>query len=132
MKSRITALMLLGFISLGVLLGFNMGGDGPNSSKSNTSSSVPPITIVPQSNSTVTYLDDFNGVNDTTGLKARGYKVWYRGGGPQGVGATWFRGTQLYSQLTKVQLRICCSFNYQVVTGTNNIDSWLVTPQNER
>ena len=92
MKSRITALLFLGFISLGVLLGFNMGGDGPNGSKSNTSSSVPPITIVPQSNSTVTYLDDFNGVNDTTGLKARGYKVWYRGGGPQGLGATWFQG----------------------------------------
>lgn len=129
MKSRITALLFLGFISLGVLLGFNMGGDGPNGSKSNTSSSVPPITIVPQSNSTVTYLDDFNGVNDTTGLKARGYKVWYRGGGPQGLGATWFQGNATVFAAYEGAASGYVAANYQVVNGTNNIDSWLVTPR---
>ena len=129
MKSRITAFLFLGFISLGVLLGFNVGGDGPNGSKSNTSSSVPPITISPQSNEAVTYLDDFNGVNDTVGLKARGYKVWYRGGGPQGLAATWFQGNSTVFSAYEGPATGYVAANYQVVNGTNNIDSWLVTPR---
>ncbi|MFQ3598504.1 MAG: hypothetical protein SNJ66_09180, partial [Chloroherpetonaceae bacterium] len=38
------------------------------------------------------YTDNFDGANDTTSLKNRGYKVYYRGTGPQGIAPIWFQG----------------------------------------
>src|SRR5438552_4720040 len=77
-------------------------------------------------NNTVIYTDDFNGANDTTALKARGYKVWYRGGGPQGTFATWFQGDPTVFPAFNGPTNGYVAANYLVVTGTNNIDSWLV------
>ena len=44
---------------------------------------------VPYTSQNIVYTDNFDGANDTTSLKVRGYKVWYRGTGPQAFD-TWF------------------------------------------
>lgn len=76
------------------------------------------------------YVDNFNGANDTTSLKNRGYKVYYRGSGPQGIAPTWFQGNSLdlFPALNGPNSGYVAA-NYQVVTGLNNIDSWLVLPK---
>lgn len=128
MRSRITVSMVLGIIALGVFLGFNVG-DNPTGSKTRGSSSVPPITLQETDNPAIIYQDNFNSANDTTALKARGYKVWYRGGGPQGLTATWFQGNDVVFPAYEGPTTGYVAANYNVVTGTNNIDSWLVTPR---
>src|SRR4030095_5443155 len=88
-------------------------------------------TVQPVYNTTdaaILYTDDFNALNDTTALKARGYKVWYRGGGPQGLAATWFQGHSTVFPAYNGPSTGYVAANYQVVTGTNDIDSWLVLP----
>ena len=128
MRSRITVSMVLGIIALGVFLGFNVG-DNPTGSKTRGSSSVPPITLQETDNPAIIFQDNFNSANDTTALKARGYKVWYRGGGPQGVTATWFQGNDVVFPAYEGPTTGYVAANYNIVTGTNNIDSWLVTPR---
>ncbi len=75
------------------------------------------------------YIDNFDGANDTISLKARGYKVWYRGSGPQGLAPTWFQGDSAIFHSFNGQGNGYVAANYNVVTGTNNIDSWLVFPR---
>ena len=77
---------------------------------------------------TIYYTDDFDLANDTNGLKARGYLVYYRGTGPQGAAATWFQGNAGVFTAFNGATNSYAAANYQVVTGTNNIDSWLVLP----
>ena len=74
------------------------------------------------------YTDNFDLANDTIGLKARGYLVYYRGTGPQGVAATWFQGNTTVFSAFNGAANSYAGANYQVVTGLNNIDSWLVLP----
>lgn len=76
----------------------------------------------------VAYSDDFSQPNDTTSLKARGYIPYYRGTGPQGTGATWFQGNPTVFASYNGAADAYVAANYQVVTGMNDIDSWLVTP----
>ncbi|MBV6477992.1 MAG: Ycf48-like protein [Ignavibacteria bacterium] len=127
MMSKITVFSIVCMITLGIFLGFSIS-DNPYGSKSNTSSSEQSI-INPPSVSAAYYTDDFNGANDTTSLKARGYKVYYRGGGPQGLGATWFQGNSAVFSAYEGPATGYVGCNFQVVTGTNNIDSWLVLPR---
>jgi hypothetical protein len=76
------------------------------------------------------YIDNFNGANDTTSLKNRGYKVYYRGSGAQGTAPTWFQGNavDLFPALNGPDTGYVAA-NYLVVGGLNNIDSWLVLPK---
>ncbi|MFZ1321435.1 MAG: choice-of-anchor J domain-containing protein [Ignavibacteria bacterium] len=76
------------------------------------------------------YTDNFDGANDTTSLKARGYGVYYRGGGAQGLTATWYQGTIAVFNAFNGPDTGYVAANYNVVTGANNIDSWLVLPAN--
>lgn len=126
MTSRITAILVLGVVTLGVILGFSIN-DNPTGSKTNTTTSGTPL-INPPTVAAAYYTDNFNGANDTTALKARGYKVWYRGGGPQGLTATWFQGNDAVFNAFEGPTTGYVACNYNVVTGTNNIDSWLVLP----
>ena len=73
------------------------------------------------------FSDNFDMPSDTDALAARGYHTYYRGGGAQD-GPTWFtgNGTVVPSHSGAVDSYVAA--NYQVVTGTNNIDSWLVLP----
>jgi len=74
------------------------------------------------------YVDDMDGANDTVALKARGYLPYYRGTGPQGVTATWYQGnTSVFLAYNGPDSGYVAA-NYNVVTGQNNIDSWLVLP----
>ncbi|MBK6506329.1 MAG: choice-of-anchor J domain-containing protein [Ignavibacteria bacterium] len=52
--------------------------------------------------------------------------IYYRGSGPQGVAATWFQGNSTVFNAFNGPSTGYVAANYQVVTGTNNIDSWLV------
>lgn len=76
----------------------------------------------------VAYSDDFSQPNDTTSLKARGYLPYYRGTGPQGIAATWFQGNASAITAYNGAADAYVAANFQVVTGMNDIDSWLVTP----
>jgi len=82
---------------------------------------------------TIIYTDDMDGANDTTALKTRGYKVWYRGSGPQGLTATWYQGVDVAGtgpfDAFNGPTTGYVAANFNVVTGTNNIDSWLVLPR---
>ena len=79
-------------------------------------------------NSTVIYSDDMNGANDTNALKARGYQVFYRGTGPQGTSAIWFQGNPVKFPAFNGPTSGYVASDYNVVTGQNNIDCWLVLP----
>jgi hypothetical protein len=74
------------------------------------------------------YSDNFDGANDTTALKARGYKVYYRGAGPQGIAAVWFQGNPAVFVAYNGPSNGYVGSNYETVTGANDIDNWLVLP----
>lgn len=75
------------------------------------------------------YLDDCDGANDTTSLQARGYKTYYRSGGAPGATAAWFQGNPAVVVSYNGPDSGYIAANYQCVTGTNNIDNWLVLPE---
>lgn len=79
--------------------------------------------------SIILYSENFNVANDTTSLKARGYKIYYRGTGPQGLTATWFQGSSIvFSSLNGPSTGYVAA-NFNAVTSSNNIDNWLVLPK---
>ncbi|HMQ70691.1 MAG TPA: hypothetical protein PKA90_17020, partial [Ignavibacteria bacterium] len=94
MTSKVFTFLVFGVLTLGVLLGFTNSNDNPQGSKTITPNSADNTVYPPaiSSSATVIFVDSLNGNNDTTALVSRGYKVWYRGSGPQGLTATWFQG----------------------------------------
>lgn len=76
------------------------------------------------------YADSFNGANDTTSLKNRGYKVFYRGTGPQGLTAAWFQGSSIVFPAFNGSSTGYVAANFNAVTSQNNIDNWLILPKN--
>ncbi|MBK8551656.1 MAG: choice-of-anchor J domain-containing protein [Ignavibacteria bacterium] len=130
MTSRNTFLLVFVVLTLGLMLGFTNSND-PVGSKTNAPFVVDETVYPPaiSSSATVIYVDSLNGANDTVALNSRGYKVWYRGAGPQGVAATWFQGNPTVFSAFNGPTSGYVAANYQVVTGTNNIDSWLVSPR---
>jgi hypothetical protein len=75
-----------------------------------------------------TYQDDFDGTNDTTSLKARGYKIYFRGSGPQGTAPIWFQGNPSVFPAYNGPTNGYVGSNYNSVTSVNRIDNWLVLP----
>jgi len=127
-------------IVLGIALGFSTMKDEPkkgNPTDSRRNESINPVQqdgpIAPiggyDTDGTPYYTDNFDGANDTTALKSRGYFVWYRGTGPQGTTATWYQGTTPFVAYNGPATGYVAA-NYNVVTSVNNIDSWLITPAN--
>ena len=74
------------------------------------------------------YTDNFDGANDTASLKARGYLVYYRGSGVQGIAPTWFQGDPFVFGSHNGPPNGYVAGIFQVATGANNIDNWLVLP----
>ncbi|HMS65404.1 MAG TPA: choice-of-anchor J domain-containing protein [Ignavibacteria bacterium] len=75
------------------------------------------------------FTDNFDGNNDTNSLISRGYKVYFRGTGLQNTSVpTWFQGNPLVFNSFNGPANGYVSGIYQVVTGVNNIDNWLVLP----
>jgi hypothetical protein len=130
-KKAIPSIVIL-FISLGIFLGFSVIDKEPNGSRiqepvqlESIPPSPPPYYVSPNA---IIYEDSLDGANDTTDLKARGYLVYYRGSGPQGLTATWFQGNNTVFPAFNGPSTGYVAANYNVVTGMNNIDSWLVLP----
>ncbi|MEO8666019.1 MAG: choice-of-anchor J domain-containing protein [Ignavibacteria bacterium] len=129
------------FILSGILLGFSFlkdrNNDNPPTSRtqSNQNSVVnneknfqtDMIGFPYRSSGTPYYTDNFDGANDTTSLKSRGYKIYYRGSGPQGPVPTWFQGS-LFPSFNGPSTGYVAGV-YQVATSVNNIDNWLVLPR---
>jgi len=80
-------------------------------------------------NSFIRYSDDFDGANDTNVLKARGYLIYYRSTGPQGTSATWFQGNPSHFPAYNGPQDGYVAADFNVITGQNNIDNWLVLPR---
>lgn len=124
------SVMLL-LVVTGFYLGFNVSDPfGSRNPQTQTDSPNPSVINPDLDNAgTVVYVDSLNGANDTTALKNRGYKVYYRGSGPQGTTATWFQGNSTVFAAFNGPATGYVAANYNVVTGANNIDSWLVLPR---
>ncbi|HMQ70590.1 MAG TPA: choice-of-anchor J domain-containing protein [Ignavibacteria bacterium] len=131
--------VLFTFLSLGVFLGFTNSDNPKNGSKffngseqdvkhSEQLSNDNNINPVSASGAPIYYFDNFDGANDTTSLKARDYLVYYRGSGPQGLTPTWFQGNSTVFPAYNGPDTGYIAANFNVVTNTNNIDSWLVLP----
>lgn len=73
------------------------------------------------------FSDNFELSCDTDSLAARGYHTYYRGGGAQD-GPTWFTGNDNVFVAHSGSSASYLGANYAVVTGANDIDSWLVLP----
>ena len=73
------------------------------------------------------FSDNFDMPSDTDALAARGYHTYYRGGGAQ-AGPTWFTGNPAALTSHSGAPDSYVAANYAVVSGTNDIDSWLVLP----
>ncbi len=147
MKRKGLAFSTVLILLLGVMLGFTNQNDNPKKgststadrkgSSKRTTESVKNINVRETDNNgggyqvygSPYYTDNFDGLNDTTSLKARGYKVYYRGTGPQGVLATWIQGVPTNFVSYNGPTDGYVAGHYNSVTGTNNIDNWLVLPK---
>ena len=74
------------------------------------------------------YTDNFDLANDITGLTSRGYLVYYRGAGPQGIAPIWFQGNNTVFNAFNGADTSYVGSNFNSVTGANDIDNWLVLP----
>ncbi len=90
-----------------------------NISSSNTTNFVCSPTI---------FTDNFDGLNDTSSLQARGYKTYFRGGGVPGTSPTWFNGNPLVFSAFNGPADGYVGSNFNSVTGANNIDNGLILP----
>ena len=131
MREKNYILPVLLILITGFYLGFNVSDPfGSRNPQTQTDSPNPSVINPDLDNAgTVVYVDSLNGNNDTTALKTRGYKVYYRGGGPQGTTATWFQGNSTVFNAFNGPATGYVAANYNVVTNANNIDSWLVLPR---
>ncbi|MCB0726339.1 MAG: choice-of-anchor J domain-containing protein [Ignavibacteriae bacterium] len=146
MKGKIHIFAIILFMIAGIFLGFTSINDNPKKDQDPTSSKTATNKSIDLRNSKVFesdangggyqtsgvpyYTDNFDGANDTTSLKARGYLVYYRGGGVQGLTATWYQGSTAVFNAFNGPATGYVAANYNVVTGSNNIDSWMVLPKN--
>lgn len=129
MRKKLFYIPVLTMLVLGFYLGFSdldpKGSRTPQTYSDNHGNTTP---VEIQSAGTVVFVDSLNGNNDTTALKSRGYKPYYRGTGPQGTTATWYQGTTPFPAFNGPATGYVAA-NYNVVTNINNIDSWLVLPR---
>ncbi|MGI8893379.1 MAG: choice-of-anchor J domain-containing protein [Bacteroidia bacterium] len=132
MKKSFTILSIPAFILLftGMLIASGGGGD-KHGSRSGIYSGITLLgnpTTLQVNPLALIFQDDMDGTNDTTALKARGYKVYYRGTGPQGTAAIWFQGNPASFPAYSGPTNGYVGSNFNSVTGTNTIDNWLVLP----
>ncbi len=125
---KILTVSLAVLAGFALMLGFIM--EDPNGSKTPATDQGIYVSGVNTSYGTPVFTDNFDAANDTTALKTRGYKVYYRGTGAQGLTATWFTPTAPppFNAYNGPAIGYVAA-NYNVVTGVNNIDSWLVLPR---
>lgn len=76
----------------------------------------------------VIFSDDCDSANTLSDLLNRGYDIYNQGTGGPGVADPFFQGNGAVFVAYNGPDSGYIAGNYQVVTGTNNIDSWLVLP----
>lgn len=136
-KVRFTFLIAM-VLTFGIILGFSVNDRKPldsssTSSKSSSNTTVKNSTgLIQDNNGTPNqnfgspyYIDHFDGANDTTSLKSRGYKV-YRNGTFTGTPASiWNDGANFPPQAGANFV----SSNFASAGDLGNIDNWLVLPK---
>ena len=131
MKNKVLPSVVILLVSLGIFLGFSVVDKDPNISRTQEPIQFESIPLSPAPHyvapDAMIFEDSLNGANDTTALKSRGYLPYYRGTGPQGTYATWFQGTTPFPAFNGPSTGYVAA-NFNVVTSTNNIDSWLISP----
>lgn len=131
MKTKFTLIVSITVLVFGLIIGFVLEDPfGSRTPATNQTQTVQQNSNILYTDGTPVYTDNFDGANDTTALKSRGYKPYYRGTGPQGLTATWFQPSAAppfpaFNGPTTGYV----AANYNAVTGANNIDSWLVLPR---
>lgn len=82
-------------------------------------------------NTTEIFVDSLNSNNSIAGLESRGYKTYFRGTGPPGTQPIWFQGdpATFGNPAFNGPANGFVQSSFQTVSGTNNIDNWLVSPK---
>ncbi len=143
MKKTLPVYSALIFLAFGIVLGFTGINDNPrknNNPESGRSQTSNRIDLKKSAYSKRNlnigtnkifglpyYTDNFDGPNDSTGLKSRGYLV-YRRGGPAGT-TFWFQGVPATFFAYNGSPDSYAGSNFNATTGINNIDNWLVLPK---
>ncbi len=92
---------------------------------SNSDAVNPPVSY----SDAVKFSDDMNGLNDTAGLRTRGW-IPKRGplSGPAGTTPNWFQGNSTVFNAFEGPATGYVAANFNNVTGANTIDLWLISP----
>ncbi|MCI0450555.1 MAG: T9SS type A sorting domain-containing protein [Chlorobi bacterium] len=124
MKKTFSAVFTILIVAF-LIAGFAMMSDN-NGSRTNSSSTGEPVAS--ETDATAIYTDNFDGANDTTALKNRGYGVFRRGPGPPGLTAIWFQGNNTVFPAFNGPPTGYVAANYNSSVGNNAIDNWMVLP----
>jgi hypothetical protein len=108
--------------------GFIFKSNGQGISKVESSGSFVPSNYSPYYSSDIQlFTDDFDGANDTTSLKYRGYKIFNMS---QPVGTTsWFQGNSTVFSSYNGPATGYVAANYDNTGNTGNINNWLILPK---
>jgi hypothetical protein len=125
---KIKIIPLIGVITMGILF-MGLFFSDPNGSRSNITENDALNPVVIQTNSVEKYVDAFDGANDSTSLKNRGYKI-RRGAlmGPPGTNNGWFQGNATVFPAFNGPTTGYVAANFNTVSGANTIDLWLISP----
>lgn len=113
---------------LGVILGFIM--QDPFGSKTPANTDQKPYVSNGsgiQTDGTPIYTDNFDGNNDTTALRSRGYLI-YQMSNPRGT-TFWFQGNSAVFPAYNGPTTGYVGANFNAAAGSGNIDVWMVTPK---
>ena len=123
---KIFSTVLVVVVALGLTLGFIM--EDPFGSKSSSSTIKQtgnnPVHV---SYGTPVYTDNFDGANDTTALRTRGYLI-YQNSTPRGS-TFWFQGNETVFPAYNGPTTGYVGANFNATTGVGQIDVWMVTPK---
>lgn len=112
-----------------VIFFFGLIYSDPYSSKSGYSSEETYTPSIMQTDALAEkYVDNFDGANDTTALKTRGYTL-RRGPAHGPIGSTyWFQGNSTVFPAYNGPATGYVAANFNATTGANTIDLWLILP----
>jgi len=124
---KIFSIVLVLVVGLGLTAGFIM--EDPFGSKTSNSSATKQAQSNPVhvSYGTPVYTDNFDGANDTTALRARGYLI-YQNSTPRGT-TFWFQGNNTVFNAFNGPATGYVGANFNATTGIGQIDVWMVTPK---
>ncbi|MFA5012033.1 MAG: choice-of-anchor J domain-containing protein [Ignavibacteria bacterium] len=124
---KLFSLVLFLVVGFGLSLGFII--EDPFGSKNTNSADTRQIGNNPVhvSYGTPVYTDNFDGANDTTALRTRGYKI-YQNSVPLGI-TFWFQGNETVFPAYNGPTTGYVGANFNATSGAGQIDVWMVTPK---